>query len=207
MDDDLVYLDLTLERPAVSSIAERAYDLMAPLARRDATDGWPLLFLLDAFTLGEAPIWELVEDPGLDEFLQVDVAPAEWLPWLAAVVGARLAAAMTEAQRRLEIRHPSGYERGRPRTIAAMIDGHLTGQRAVIFREKFDGNAYHLVIRTRADETPDPAAVLADLKRNVPTALRLDYAAAAEREWIDVEETWATWADLEDMTWEDVNVV
>lgn len=207
MADGDLFLLLEADRPPVSPIAERAYQLMRPLAKHDRADDWPLLQLLDVLTRGEGPIWELVEDPGMGDVLDVDVAPAAWLPFLAAVVGGRLTAAMTEAQRRLEIANPSGYRRGLATTMRAFVDGLLTGQRVIVFRER-DGSPRHLTVRTRLSETPDPDAVLAALLANKPAHHTIDYLAIDERDWEEVAETWATWDDVAgaNATWDDVNI-
>lgn len=206
MADGDLFLDITFE-PDRSPIAVRAYELAGPLHRRRGGD--ELLFdLLEVLTEGDRPVWELAENPGMVEFLRPQTAPAKWLPWMARNVGARLTAGMSEQQQRLEVEHPSGYERGREDTIRAMVDGYLTGGRAVIFRPRFDGNAYWLVIRTRLAETPDPVALEAALASNIPAGLRWDYQAVDERDWVEVEETWETWADVEaaNANWDDVNV-
>ena len=193
-------------RPTVHPAAQRAYDLLAPLARHDADSDWPLLRLLSALSKGEAPVWDLAEYPGAATFLAPAVAPVEWLPWLARIVGARLAAWMTETQQRFEIANPSGWRRAGIDDLQATIASHLTGRKLIIIRER-DGSAGHITIRTRAAETPDPAGLEAMIRARLLYGLKLDYRALDERDWQEVADTWATWQDVADanQSWHNVD--
>lgn len=175
------------DEPPLTPAAERILELLEPLTRAD--ESGLLHVLADVLAIGIDPIWHISEHPGAGAWLTPQEAPAEWLPWLARIVGARISAGMSEQQRRLEIAHPAGHERGRAATIRAMVDGLLTGSRLLVIREQ----PYHLVIRTRLAETPDPPAVEAELRRHIPAGHVLDFAALEARDWTEVAATWPTW--------------
>lgn len=108
--------------PTISLVAQRAYDLLGPVVQRDsAEDGWLYRALVAGLVAGDEVMWQLVEDPGLAVYLAPDVAPTEWLAWLATINGARLHPGMTVAQERAEIINPTGWRRGLPASLLETV--------------------------------------------------------------------------------------
>jgi hypothetical protein len=140
------------------------------------------------------------------------LADAEWLPWLAALVGAPLDPSASEEEKRDTIRYAtSGWRAG---TRGAMIDAAksaLTGTRyaQVYPHTKSDeslgliaGTVWDVTVVTRSSETPDVNAVLgAILRKGVKPAGVVLWHKAYEATW----DTWAavypTWDLFDAATW------
>lgn len=142
----------------LTAAAERAYELLGPLTARDEENGSPLRALVAALAQGEQPVWALAENPGLATHLAPASAPAEWLPWLARIVGARLTGGMSVDRQRAEIALPSARARGSVEKLADEIRPLLTGQQRVLLRIRSQ-SAWRIVVVTYSAETPDEAAV------------------------------------------------
>jgi len=186
----------------VAGNAERAYQLLGPLTRRDPSTGWPLLKLLAALGRADQPVWELAEDPGIGA-MTPENADTDWLPLLAQIVGARLSPAMPETEQRAEIDNPSGWRRGTVPYLTARIQQRLTDTKLVVFLER-DTSAYHVTIRTRTTETPDPAAIERDLKdpvRGLPAGITFTHIVSDSPIWAEAT---LSWDDAASVAWEDV---
>jgi hypothetical protein len=146
---------------------------------------------LDTYVAGLAEMFRPVEElvraeggyPAGSQILDVDRAPAWWLPVLAQHVGVQLVEGDTEAQSRERIRSVAGFKRG---TVASVtIDERTT-------------SAYHFQISTIPGETPNPDVVYADIAAAKPAGLQFDYnlVSAGTRYWFTVREDFATWNDV-----------
>lgn len=141
-------------------------------------------------------------------------APAEWLAWLAQLVGAKLDPAATEAEQRDTIRFAtSGYRAGTRGAIADAAQSALTGNRTVqvLPRKKpsggvlIDGGPWDITIVTRTSETPDVGAVLgAVLRKGVKPTGAVLWHQAFEASWDAVEAAYPTWNDRDPKTWQQI---
>jgi hypothetical protein len=207
---------MTTSRPEhVPAPAERAYEALDPIASNDPASGWPLLRLLAAAGFGEVELWALAEDPGAAAWLAPQSAPAAWLPFVAQLVGARLTPTMSEQQQRDEISSPSGWRAGRPETIVATARRHMTGDRRVTLRMRYDpalgagvDAPGHLLLIAHADDVlPGHAAALerdvieatpAWLIGHVSITASRDYDAV-KAQFPDYDAVKAQNADLDDL--------
>lgn len=161
-------------RPSgIHPVGERLYQLVRRMAPDDAQNGWLLLRLCAALGRAELPVWQLAENPGLDELLDVDDAPDAWIPLIARPVGARLTSGMSAAQQRAEIRSPATRRRGSYGAIAAAARRHMVPDGRLRIRPRYDPDLGldvdapgHTLLRVREDDVLDaellaPAAQLA----------------------------------------------
>lgn len=184
---------MTTSRPEhVPAPAQRAYEALEPIAGDDPASGWPLLRLLAAAGFGEVELWALAEDPGAAAWLAPQDAPAPWLPFVAQLVGARLTPTMSEQQQRDEISSPSGWRAGRPETIVAAAKRHMTGERRVTLRQRYDpaqgagvDAPGHLLLIAHADDVlPGRQAVLEhDVLEAIPAWLIGHVVITASRDY------------------------
>lgn len=200
--------------PTPSAAAEELYAALEPaFTDGDEDRDWPLLRLLTAICAGDlAKIHEWVTDngdaPGWQILLDPDLAPPEVLPWLAQFDGAVLRPDMDTEARRNAIKTPEAFGRGTLEAIKSVVARRLTGTKSVIVTERYTGNAWRLRIETIEAETPDPAAIEADLlEQQKPIGILLffntrvvwDWGEAKESvehpTWGDVKADFATWFD------------
>lgn len=141
-------------------------------------------------------------------------APAEWLPWLAQLLGARLdPAASEEEQRDTIIYATSGWRGGTRSAIADAAKTALTGTRYARIVPHHTpglggggiapGDVWDITIVTLSSETPDPGEVLgAVLRKGVKPAGVLLHHSTYESTWDQQEAVFPTWADRDAATWD-----
>lgn len=200
-----------MARPIVSAFTERLYASL-PAFYRDTDEGldWPLLryWSLIADQAGELDdltdrIGYLASEDGgapgdTSDLVDPTTADAAWLPWQAQLVGVDLLPELTEVERRDAIRIAvTGWRAGTKDAIASAAALELTGTKYVEVLDHYEGDPWAIGVRTRADETVDPADVVASIETfharpagfTIVTAF---YAAS----WGTLEAhypTWATW--------------
>lgn len=131
-------------------------------------------------------------------------ADAEWLPWLAQLVGVPLTADMSEAERRDAVQYASsGWRAGTKSAIADAAKSALIGSRyAKVYDHSVaspgDGGVWDVLIVTRGTETPDVAAVLSAVIRRAakPAGVVLRHRAY-ESEWSAQESQFPSWNAIE----------
>lgn len=200
-----------MERPAVSQAAEELYEFLEAFTEEDEDTGWETLLWCEALTGGTAQkILRWVTDrddmPGWAYLFNADLTDEEALPWLSQLNGSKLRPDMSVQEQRDAIENPSGFERGTPESLEAAPVNYLTGTKLVLLRERLEGNAYRLQIRTLKSETPDKAAVLAALLLQKPATLRLDYDVIDGQDWLDLKADHIDWnaVKADYATWDDV---
>lgn len=140
-------------------------------------------------------------------------APAEWLPWLAQLLGSQLdPTASEEEQRDTIIYATSGWRGGTRSAIADAAKTALTGTKyARIVPHHIpgmsggitSGDIWDITIVTLSSETPDPGEVLgAVLRKGVKPAGAILHHATYEATWDQVEAVFPTWADRDAATWD-----
>lgn len=149
--------------------------------------------------------WQAITDPAL--------APEWALPYAAQWTGGRMpprrrgesADAYLERARR-EVVYPRGMRRGSARAVLEVVRDHLAGDRSVIFRERFGGDPWLLMVVTKPSETPDPEVMAAAAQRVVPAGIVLRLENRSTRDWEEVRTTWATWGDVltDNASWREV---
>lgn len=153
------------------------------------------------------PPWRALTDPA--------VAPAWALPFAAQWTGGRMPPRRPGepsedyiARARREVVYPLGMRRGSALTAVEAAREHLTGERTIVFREQFAGDPWQLMVVTRVEETPDPDAMRAAVRRVLPAGVLLVAEVRNERDWAGVFEVWASWADVlsDNATWQEVLV-
>ena len=179
-----------MSRPVVSQSAEDLYEILKPLAFADSLYDYPLLKMCEA-TVGRI---QLVRDYGTDWSIvvNIDTTPEAALPWLAQFVGVTIPPEMLANAMREYVKATPGFKRGSPGAMVAQVQQLLTGNKTVIFRERW-GGAYFLSVRTYINETPSEANVLDALMAQKPAGIILDYDAVAGQEWQQLFEDHATW--------------
>lgn len=139
-------------------------------------------------------------------------APAEWLPWLAQLLGSSLdSSASEEEQRDTIIYATSGWRGGTRSAIADAAKTALTGTKyarvvphyaAAVGGGITEGDIWDIVIVTLDSETPDPGEVLgAVLRKGVKPAGAVLSHATYEASWDQQEAVYPTWEDRDAATW------
>lgn len=197
-----------MSAPAVGSFAQALYEQLEPLAYADEENDWALLLLCGAIGLLFQPVEDVVRDqgdaPGWSQLVDVDRCPDDFLPWLAQLVGVRVDLGASAQLQRDRIRSTDGFKRGTLAAFKAAPLPYLTGSKHVFVAERA-GSAYRVVVTTRADETPDPAAVEAALLEQKPAGLVLDYSTVTGEVW-DEATAGLAWDDVDPgVTWDDLD--
>lgn len=188
-------------RPAVSETAEDMYDALGYWAIRD-TEGedWPLLEMTESIAGRLQPVEDVIRDeddhPGWSIVVDVDRAPAEWLPWLAQLGGVRFLTALTESEQRAYIKTAPSQRRGSVRALKEAAKLSLTGTKTMYFTERH-GSAYRLTITTLTSETPDPARLLEDVMAQKPAGIVLTVTQSDGGDYITLRDTHQDYADVE----------
>lgn len=177
-----------MTRPVVDAVTERVYRRLPEVYRtHDERHGdWPLLRYLSTLTDQWGRWVELVDDPTL--LADPARARAEWLPWLAQLVGVKLQPRLTEQERRSAIAAPAtGWLAGTKEGIRLAAAERLSGAQHVevhdhAVTEPGDGTVWDVLIRTRRSETGG-----------------WDTLTAAAPTWADVEAL-GNWNGVQDNT-------
>ena len=185
--------------PPLTPFATRLYDLLEPLWRQDAANGYALAHYcsalatmydeIDSYARGteDAPGWTILFDP--------DNIPAAGLGWMAQMIGVQLDPGWTEAQQRAAIEARLGWQRG---TAQAMRDAaalHLTGSKTVSFRERHP-DAYSISILVQTAETPDPVKAEAAVRAQKPAGLVLTFSVLNGQDYQELFATHATYSSV-----------
>lgn len=201
-----------MARPIVTEATEILYGYHAPIAQEDGSLNWDLLLWLETFGIWLQRVDDYIRDtddgPGWSLVVDVDRCPEEALPYLAQFAGVSLVGVSDPVAQRDKVRDRPNLKRGRPASILSAAQTHLTGAKTVLMQERFDDNAYQLLIRTFADETPDEAVTLADILTQKPGGIVLDYdtLAGTSPSWALLTATYANWTAVSTAfsTWQEV---
>lgn len=168
-----------MPRPAVTETTEYAYASLGPLADADEATGWQLLLFLDALMRQLDEIEQLSRDSdayvGWGRLLDLEDTPDYALNWLAQFVGVVPLRGLDPASQRIRIGEAAGWHRGTPSAIRGAMRQFLTGSRTTQIFERYQGNPYHLRVRTFEAETPNPAAVEEAVRDLKPAGIVLTY--------------------------------
>ena len=184
--------------PELTPWGERLRERTEPLAPDDDAHGYAHAHLSQALAEALERVAEIYDpEEGLpgSPLVDVDRCPEWALPWLAQLVGVTLPAGATPDQARTIIRGVAGWKRGTPAALRAAAGLYLTGDKTVFFRERDPTGTdppYTLEVVTRTSETPDPAAVEAEVRRQKPAGIVLTYRTV---EGWDYQELAATGPD------------
>lgn len=179
-----------MTRPAAGYFATALYDELLSLAWADADEGWALLLYLDAIGQMFDPIEDLARDgtdgtPGWGKLIDVDLAPAAALPWLAQFVGAVLPA-LNEADTRAYIKAGAAWRRGTLQAIRETTQLYLTGTKTVRIDER-DSSPYHYTVTiSPAELLVAQSVVQAALDAQKPAGLQFQLNLTTTRTYFQV---------------------
>jgi len=91
---------------------------------------------------------------GWSMLVDIDRCPDKALPWFAQFVGQQLPGGLTPAQQRAYIKSLISWKRGTPESMKLAVSQYLTGNKTILFRERFAGDAWRLEVVTYNNETP-----------------------------------------------------
>lgn len=190
---------MPIPRPVVSQAAELLYGKLWPQNIEDESTGWQLLNFCEALagTLFEqvrSYVADREDMQGWSVIFNVDKCPPEALPYLAQFVGVHFEDSLTVAQQRAKIKERPAFKRGTVAAILAAAKLHLTGAKFVYMEERTGGQAYKLLMRTFASQTPEPAVTLADILTQKPAGIVLDYATMIFKSYSEVKKEYGTYA-------------
>ncbi len=144
----------------------------------DEATGWQLLRFVAGLTLDLAKIDDLIRDgddrPGWSNAVDVDSAPAAYLPWIGQMAGVTVDESLSADDQRDQVKQVAGFRRGTVASLVAAAQPYLTGSKAVVVEER-DTSAYHFTVATFASETLDAVAVEKALRAEKPAGLVMSY--------------------------------
>lgn len=196
-----------MPRPVVSDIAEELYASLGPWARADTvigeqTDEWRLLELCESIGRTIQPVEDITADSdthvGWGKVLDPDVAPEDWLPWLAQFGGVRVKEGLALPEQRARIKALAGMRRGTPSAIVGAAQQYLTDSKTVFLIERH-GSAWRLTVATLADETPDPGAVERAVREQKPAGIVLTVQTVEGGDFDSLRDTHASFDEVTDL--------
>lgn len=144
---------------------------------------------------------------GLGILLDVDEAPAWALLWLGQFAGVGGLDYLTEAAKRAATKEQEGIHRGTLAAAVSKVKDTLTGDKFVFVQERYQGNAYRVLLVTHTAETTDAAVTKAAFKGALPAGRVVTHtvtdgqtyaeAEAANATYTDAEAAYATYTDAE----------
>jgi hypothetical protein len=157
--------------------ADRIYNRLTPLADGDEAAGYPLYGLVEALTLPQDPLEEIVREddthPAWTRAVDPNEAPLWVLPWLAQLVGVEWQGPSSEALRTKTLERPR-YRRGTPSAIRSAAQTTLTGTRTVFIGARPYGSPWRLSVGTLGSETPNAALTTRAILDEKPAGVILE---------------------------------
>jgi hypothetical protein len=154
--------------------ADRIYSRLTPIADGDEAAGYPLYGLVEALTLPQDPLEEIVREddthPAWTRAVDPNEAPLWVLPWLAQLVGVEWNGPSSEALRTKTLERPR-YRRGTVGAIRSSVGATLTGTKTVRIAPRVTGNPWQILVLTFPAETPSPSQSLAALLEEKPAGV------------------------------------
>jgi hypothetical protein len=151
------------------------------------------------------------DELGWSVLLDTDLCPPKALPHRAMYAGERLPVGISDVMAREWIKDAPNQIRGTVASIVRAAQRRLIGQRTVQIDERSGvggtDDPDRLIVNTYTSETPDPAGVFADLRRDVvPGDIVLVHQVLGGQTWASVRTTYATWAAVRtaNPTWQDL---
>lgn len=181
----------------MSVIGDRLIEALAPYMTQDHADY--LETIGEMFDEFEAYVNQFGEDEVWAPLLNVETCPAPALPYLAQFLGEVLPVGIPDEMAREWIQDHAHMRRGTPEAIAHAAQRTLIASRTVQILERSGSGANpedYLNVVTYIQETPDPVAVLQDLKTVVPADIVLTYEALAGQTWAAVDAAYPDWAGV-----------
>lgn len=168
-----------MSRPTdAGSFGETLYTRLEPLTYDDENQEWALLVYCGAIGQMFQQLHDLTADtedrPGWSNLLDIEVCPADYLPFLGQFVGATIPTGSDETTARDIVRTHSGFQRGTRAALEAAVAATLTGTKTVRIIER-DEDPYYITVLTDPAETPDPDATLAAALTQKPGGLVLNH--------------------------------
>lgn len=186
-----------MARPIVGTFTEEWYAQLEPVQYAEVQHDYPLLRFLNAMGLNFQEIEDYSTELGSEIpwslLIDVDRSPLKALPYLAQFVGVRFPTGLTEAQQRQRIKDAPNLRRGSPAAMVAAAQTYLTGNKTVILRERYLGNAYRIQVTTYTSQTPSQAIVETALRSQKPGGIILEYQVMPGQDWQTLVDTRATW--------------
>jgi hypothetical protein len=177
-----------------SVIGARLIEALLPYMTDDHADYLDVIgSMADDF---ESYVNQFGEEDAWGPLMDVDRCPPGGLPYLAQFLGEVLPDGIEEVMAREWIRDHAHMRRGTLESIARAAQRSMTGVRTVSIVERSGGGANpedYLDVTTYASETPNPTAVLEDLRLVVPADLDLTYTVATSATWSGIKTTYASW--------------
>jgi hypothetical protein len=175
--------------------ADRVYSRLEPIAYGDEDAGYPLYGLVEALTLPQDALEEIVREddthPAWARAVDPYEAPLWVLQWLGALVGVEWTGPSSEALR-TKVLERSNFRRGTPTAITSAAQTTLTGTKTVFIGARDGGSPWRMTVGTLGTETPDAAATTLAILQEKPAGVVLEALVDLD-DWTYLA-IWATYA-------------
>ena len=104
---------------------------------------------------------------------------------------------------RVAVVSPTGMLSGSRGAAIAAAQARLTGSRSLIFRERWEGALWRVLMVTSPSETPDAAGLVAAVQDVMPAGVRVLHEVRDERDWQEVLDAHGVWIQVKtnNATW------
>jgi hypothetical protein len=141
--------------------------------------------------------------PGYSELVDIARIPDAWLGYLAQFVGVKLQSGLDAATQRSRVRSTDGMNRGSVKGIVGAAQQHLTGNKRVIIRERWNTNTgladpLWAEVITYTPETPNAQQVRDDVMSQKPARIQLTFTVAAGQDWEALKTNYGSWQAVKD---------
>lgn len=184
-----------------TTVGDRLYQHLLPLAHRDAELGYPLLKFCRSIGAQIQEVEDIIRDtpegPGWSSIVDVNRVPVKYIDWLAQLVGVQLNELWTPEQKLLAIRDLAAWRRGTVRAMVAAGQTWLTGNRTIVVEEQFNGNAYKMNVITYEAETPFPGETERAIRLQKPAGILLTYLITDGQDYLALRINNADYTEVE----------
>jgi len=192
----------------LTTAGQRLYDSVTPLMKQDTGAGQiicaalatmldPVVYVVSDNQDGSLPGWAPIFDP---------VNSPQWLDFMGQFVGVHRPVGFTDAQMRMLVEEPTGFNRGTLPAITTALQATLTGTRTVLINTRVGAAPFVMTVATFTSETPNVQNSLLALQSQMPAWMQYTYnqvlggtyavLAASHASYTLMEAAHTTYADI-----------
>jgi hypothetical protein len=193
-----------------TTISDRLYYALLPLAYMDEELGWPLLYYCRSIGEMVQEIDDLVRDKpegiGWSSIVDTTRVPEKFIDWLGQFIGAQFDQGWSYAQKVYALKDLPGFKRGQLSSMRAAAQQFLTGNKVVVIEEMYTGDPYRVNVVVFTSETPFPTATEKAVRAQKPAGILLTFMMTTGQDYLalrtfhdDYAEVKSLFADYEEV--------